>query len=148
MNALGLLGTVAGLTLLNTLFNLPFAVLLMKSYFDQISGDLREAALVDGASEAQAFMRVMVPLVRPGLAAVGIYTAIMAWNEFLMALTMTSGGTSSPLTVGIASLVQPFEVTWGQMAAAGVLVSIPILILAVIANRQIVSGLTAGAVKG
>jgi multiple sugar transport system permease protein len=72
----------------------------------------------------------------------------MAWNEFLMALTMTSGGTSSPLTVGIASLVQPFEVTWGQMAAAGVLVSIPILILAVIANRQIVSGLTAGAVKG
>jgi multiple sugar transport system permease protein len=148
MNALGLLGTVAGLTLLNTLFNLPFAVLLMKSYFDQISGELREAALVDGASEAQTFLRVMVPLVRPGLAAVGIYTAIMAWNEFLLGLTMTSGGTTSPLTVGIASLVQPFEVTWGQMAAAGVLVSIPILILAVIANRQIVSGLTAGAVKG
>lgn len=148
MNAMGLLGTVVGLTLLNTLFNLPFAVLLMKSYFDQISEELREAALVDGATEAQAFVRIMLPLVRPGLAAVGIYTAIMAWNEFLMGLTMTSGGSTSPLTVGIASLVQPFEVTWGQMAASGLLAALPIIILAVVANRQIVSGLTAGAVKG
>jgi multiple sugar transport system permease protein len=148
LNALGLLGSITGLILLNTLFNLPFAVLLMKSYFDQISEELREAALVDGANESQAFFRVVLPLVRPGMAAVGIYVAIMAWNEFLFGLTMTSGGPSSPLTVGIASLVQPFEVTWGQMAAAGVLAVVPIIILAIFANRQIVAGLTAGSVKG
>jgi multiple sugar transport system permease protein len=148
MSSLGLLGGSFGLILLNTLFNLPFAVLLMKSYFDQVPEELREAALVDGASEFRAFRVVILPLVRPGLAAVGIFVAIMAWNEFLLGLTMTSGGESAPLTVGIASLVQPYSVTWGQMAAAGTVAAVPIIVLAIFANRQIVSGLTGGAVKG
>ncbi len=148
MNSLGLLGGNLGLILLNSLFGLPFAVLLMKSYFDQVPEELREAALVDGASETRVFRSVVLPLVRPGLAAVGIYTAIAAWNEFLFGLTMTGGGSDAPLTVGVASLVQPFQVTWGQMSAAGVVAAVPIIILAVFANRQIVSGLTAGAVKG
>ncbi|MDN3311610.1 carbohydrate ABC transporter permease [Microbacterium oryzae] len=148
MNNLGLLGSTLGLVLLNTVFNLPFAVLLLKSFFDQVPAELREAALVDGAGELRSFWSVALPLARPGLAAVGIYTAIMAWNEFLFGLTMTSGGTSAPFTVGIASLVQPFEVTWGEMAAAGFIAAVPIVILAVVANRQIVTGLTAGAVKG
>jgi len=103
---------------------------------------------VDGASEFRAFRVVILPLVRPGLAAVGIFVAIMAWNEFLLGLTMTSGGESAPLTVGIASLVQPYSVTWGQMAAAGTIAAVPIIVLAIFANRQIVSGLTGGAVKG
>jgi multiple sugar transport system permease protein len=90
----------------------------------------------------------MLPLVKPGLASVGTFTGIMAWNEFLFGLTMTSGGVTAPLTVGIASLVQPFEVAWGQMAAAGTLAAIPIIIITIIANRYIVAGLTAGAVKG
>lgn len=145
---LGLLGSIAGLVLLNTVFNLPFAVLLLTSFFDQVPAELREAALVDGASEARAFWAVALPLARPGLAAVAIYTAIMAWNEFLFGLTMTSGGSSAPFTVGIASLVQPFEVTWGEMSAAGFVAAVPIVLLAVVANRQIVTGLTAGAVKG
>jgi multiple sugar transport system permease protein len=148
LSTLGLLGGVPGLILLNTVFNLPFATLLMKSYFDQVPEELREAALVDGASEARTFFSVMLPLVRPGLAAVAIFVAIMAWNEFLFGLTMTSGGSSAPLTVGIASLVQPFQVTWGQMSAVGVLAAVPIIVLSMIANRQIVAGLTAGAVKG
>ncbi|HEY8457200.1 MAG TPA: carbohydrate ABC transporter permease [Actinopolymorphaceae bacterium] len=145
---LGVLGTVQGLILLNTVFQLPFSVLLMKVYFDNVPPALREAALVDGATEARVFAAVMLPLVRPGLAAVGVFTAIMAWNEFLFGLTMTSGGVTSPLTVGIASLVQQYEVAWGEMAAAGSLAAVPIILLAIVANRQIVAGLSGGAVKG
>lgn len=148
LDNLGVLGTVQGLVLLNTVFQLPFAVLLMRVYFDAVPAALREAALVDGASEARVFWRVMVPLVRPGMAAVAVFTGIMAWNEFLFGLTMTSGGVTAPLTVGIASLVQPYEVAWGQMAAAGSFAAVPIILLAILANRQIVAGLTGGAVKG
>jgi ABC-type glycerol-3-phosphate transport system permease component len=144
----GLTGTILGLILLNTVFNLPFAVLLLTVYFDTVPDEMREAALVDGASEFRVFRSVMLPLVRPGLAAVGVFTGIMAWNEFLFGLTMTSGGVTSPLTVGIASLVQPYEVAWGPMAAVGTLAAIPIILLAILANRQIIAGLTSGAVKG
>ena len=148
MSSFGLIGGTLGLVILNTVFQLPFAALLMKVYFDGLPATLREAALIDGASEATAFRSVMLPLVKPGLASVGTFTGIMAWNEFLFGLTMTSGGVTAPLTVGIASLVQPFEVAWGQMAAAGTLAAIPIIIITIIANRYIVAGLTAGAVKG
>ena len=148
MSSFGLIGGTLGLVILNTVFQLPFAALLMKVYFDGLPATLREAALIDGASEAIAFRSVMLPLVKPGLASVGTFTGIMAWNEFLFGLTMTSGGVTAPLTVGIASLVQPFEVAWGQMAAAGTLAAIPIIIITIIANRYIVAGLTAGAVKG
>jgi len=148
MSSFGLIGGTLGLIILNTVFQLPFAALLMKVYFDGLPATLREAALIDGASEATAFRSVMLPLVKPGLASVGTFTGIMAWNEFLFGLTMTSGGVTAPLTVGIASLVQPFEVAWGQMAAAGTLAAVPIIIITIIANRYIVAGLTAGAVKG
>ena len=148
MSSFGLIGGTLGLVILNTVFQLPFAALLMKVYFDGLPATLREAALIDGASETTAFRSVMLPLVKPGLASVGTFTGIMAWNEFLFGLTMTSGGVTAPLTVGIASLVQPFEVAWGQMAAAGTLAAIPIIIITIIANRYIVAGLTAGAVKG
>lgn len=145
---LGLLGTVFGLVLLNTFFNLPFALLLMISYFRTVPPELREASLVDGASELRSFVSVTLPIVRPGLAAVAIFVAIMAWNEFLMGLTMTSGGVTAPVTVGIASLLQAYAITWGELAAAGTVAAVPIILIAVFANRQIVSGLTAGAVKG
>lgn len=148
MGSLGLLGSNLGLICINALFNLPFAVLLLRSFFAQLPFELREAALVDGASEARTFFSIALPLVKPGLASVGIYVAIMAWNEFLFGLTMTSGGSSAPITVGIASLVQPYEVTWGEMAAAGSIAAVPIVILAIVANRYIVTGMTAGAVKG
>ena len=148
MSSFGLIGGTFGLVILNTVFQLPFAALLMKVYFDGLPPALREAALIDGASESTAFRSVMLPLVKPGLASVATFTGIMAWNEFLFGLTMTSGGVTAPLTVGIASLVQPFEVAWGQMAAAGTLAAIPIIIITIIANRYIVAGLTAGAVKG
>lgn len=148
LNDMGLLGTVFGLVLVNTLFNLPFATLLMSSYFSALPEELHEAALVDGASELRTFLSVMVPLVRPGLAATGIFVGIMAWNEFLMGLTMTSGGATAPVTVGIAGFLQQYAVTWGQLAAAGTIAAIPMVVLSIVASRHIVAGLTAGSVKG
>ncbi|RMB57224.1 carbohydrate ABC transporter permease [Tessaracoccus antarcticus] len=144
----GILNSLPGLIILNVLFNLPFATLMLKVYFDALPDSIREAGLVDGASEQRVFWSLVLPLVKPGLAAVGIYVLIMAWNEFLMGLTMTTGGDQAPITVGIASLVQPQAITYGPMAALGSLTVVPIIILAIIANKQIVAGLTGGAVKG
>lgn len=148
LDDVGLLGTVPGLVLVNSLFNLPFAVLLMSNYFSALPDELREAALVDGAHEMRTFWLIMLPLVRPGLAATGVFVGIMAWNEFLMGLTLTSGGETAPITVGIAGFLQQYAVTWGQLAAAGTIAAIPMILLAVFANRHIVAGLTAGSVKG
>jgi multiple sugar transport system permease protein len=143
----GLLGSLSGLVLLNTVLNLPFATLLMKIGFDEIPVALREAAVIDGAGEAHTLLRIMLPLAAPSLVASSILTAIMTWNEFLMGLTMTSGGTTSPLSVGIASMVQPYEIRWGQLAAAGSLAVVPIMLASLAASRRIVAGMTRGSVK-
>lgn len=148
LSQLGLLGTVGGLVLVNTLFTLPLATLLMASYFSTIPEELREASLMDGATEWRTFRSVMLPVVKPGLAAVGIFVGILAWNEFMMGLTLTTGGRTAPVTVGIAGLLQPYAVTWGELAAAGAVAAVPIIVMAIFANRQIVAGLTSGAVKG
>ncbi len=148
LDQLGLLGTLGGLVLLNAVFQLPFSVLLMRVYFDAVPADIAEAARVDGAGDVRTLWSVMIPIVRPGLATVAVFTAIMAWNDFLFGLTMTSGGTTAPLTVGISSLVQPYETSWGEMAGIGAVAALPLIVLIVVANRHIVSGLTGGAVKG
>ena len=144
----GLLGGVLGLVMLNVLFNLPFATLMMKIYFDSVPSEIRQSALIDGASETRTFGTVMLPLVKPGVAALTVFVAIMAWNEFLFGLVFTSGGSTSPITVGIASLVQPYETKFGEIAAVGAITAVPIIILTAIANRYIVAGLTGSAVKG
>ena len=145
---LGILGTLPGLILLNTIFNLPFATLLMKLAMDEVPPSLREAAIIDGAREGRVLLRIVLPLTAPSLAATCLFTAIMTWNEFLMGLTMTSGGTTAPLSVGIASMVQPYDIHWGRMAAAGSLAVVPIILVSIAANRYIIAGLTRGAVKG
>jgi multiple sugar transport system permease protein len=142
----GLTGSLNGLIILNVIFNLPFAILMLKFYFDSIPSELREAAYVDGASEFTTFIRIMLPLAVPGLAAVSIFIGIQVWNEFLFGLLFTRGA-SAPITVGIAGLVQPQEIKWGAMAAAGTLTAVPVILMAIVANRQIVAGLTRGAVK-
>jgi ABC-type glycerol-3-phosphate transport system permease component len=148
LDAIGLLGSLLGLIVLNTVFNLPFATVLMKVYFDRIPHEVQEAARIDGASELRTFLRVMLPLAAPGAAAVAIFVAIMSWNEFLFGLTMTSGGRTSPITVGIAALVQPYAIEFGRMAALGTAVALPILVIAILASRRIVAAVTRGAVKG
>jgi multiple sugar transport system permease protein len=148
LSQLGLMGGLPGLIVVNVVFNLPFATIMIKFYFDTLPVEIRESAVVDGAGDFAVFSRIMLPLASPGVAAVGIYTAIQVWNEFLMGLVFTSGGDQAPITVGIASLIQPQEIKFGPMAAVGTVTAVPIILLAVIANRQIVAGLTRGAVKG
>ncbi|QOD93368.1 carbohydrate ABC transporter permease [Chryseoglobus sp. 28M-23] len=145
---IGLVNTLGGLILVNTVFNLPFALIMTKFSFDALPVELKESASVDGTSEFGVFRRIMLPLAMPGISAVGIFTAIQVWNEFLFGLVFTSGGRTAPITVGIAALIQPQEIRFGGMAAIGVVTAIPIIILAIAANRQIVSGLVGGAVKG
>ena len=148
LSQFGLLSTNAGLIVVNTVLNLPFATLMMKLALNEIPHSLHEAAIIDGAGEGRVLLQIMVPLIMPGIATTALFTGIMTWNEFLMALTMTSGGTTAPVSVGIASMVQPYDMHWGQMAAAGSLAVVPIILLTLIANKHIVAGLTKGAVKG
>jgi len=148
LNNFYLYDSITGLILVNTALNLPFAVLLLKVYFDSIPEDLREAALVDGCKQFTAFRKVMVPLAAPGIAVVTILVAILTWNEFLMALSLTSTPNAQTITVGIGSYVQEHSVRYGDMTAAPPIASIPLIILAVFAHRYIVMGLTGGAIKG
>lgn len=148
LNNFGLYDSKLGLVLVNTVFSLPFAIFLLKVYFDSVPNELREAALVDGAGEAAAFWRVMLPLAAPGIAAVAILVAILTWNEFLMALSLTSTPNAQTITVGIATFIQPYQVLYGEMTAAAAIASVPIIVLAVVAHRSIVAGLTGGAIKG
>ena len=127
---------------MHTVFHLPFVVLLLKVTFDAVPHELREAALVDGASEARTLRSVMLPVAAPGIAAAVIFAAILSWNDYLLGLTLTSGPEAAPLTVGIGTFVQPFNVRYGEMTAAGTLAALPIVLLAVFAHRYIVSGLT------
>ena len=148
LNSFYLYNSVTGLVLVNTVFNLPFAIFLLKVYFDSIPDDLKEAALVDGCKEGGVFWRVMVPLAAPGIAAVSILVAILTWNEFLMALSLTSTPDAQTITVGISSFLQEFNVQYADMSAASAIATIPLVILAAVAHRYIVTGLTGGAVKG
>ncbi|MDA8288437.1 MAG: carbohydrate ABC transporter permease [Actinomycetota bacterium] len=144
---LGVLGSVFGLVLLNTIVNVPFATLLMKVYFDAIPSELTEAAAVDGASEATSLWRIMAPLAMPGIATTSILVGIFAWNEFLMGLTLSSSTANAPFTVGVAALLEPYSIQFGQMAAAASVAAIPMIAISVVAGRRVVQGLTAGALK-
>ena len=148
LNNLYLYDSVTGLVLVNTVFNLPFAIFLLKVYFDSVPDDLREAALVDGCGEARVFWRVMVPLAAPGVAAVAILVGVLTWNEFLMALSLTSTPNGQTITVGIATFIQEYQVRYGDMSASAAVATIPLIVLAGVAHRYIVTGLTGGAVKG
>jgi ABC-type glycerol-3-phosphate transport system permease component len=147
LNTFYLYNSVTGLILVNTVFNLPFAIFLLKVYFDSIPDDLKEAALVDGCKDAGVFWRVMLPLAAPGIGAVTILVGILAWNEFLMALSLTSTPDAQTITVGIGTYVQQYSVRYGEMTASAAVATIPIIILAALAHRYIVTGLTGGAVK-
>ena len=104
--------------------------------------------MIDGASRGRAFLRVVLPLVTPGLAATAIFCLIIAWNEFLFALVLTQTDSSITLPVGIASRVTQYEIRWGAMSAAGSVAMLPVLVFAAAAQRYLVRGLSLGAVKG
>ena len=147
---IGLYNTLIGLVLPYLTFALPLSIYILVSFFKEIPKDLEEAALVDGATRFQAFRKVVVPLAAPGLATCAILTFIAAWNEFLLASTLTSSVNARTVPVAIQQFSgsTQFEVPFGTQAAASILISIPLILLVLLFQKRIVAGLTAGAVKG
>jgi len=130
-----------------SLFNLPFAIWMLKGFLDEIPIELEDAALVDGASRWIAFRRVLLPLAAPGVMAAGIIVFTFAWSEFLFALILTATPNSQTFPVGVQGLVTQFEIIWNDMAASGVIAMALPLVLMVIGRRYIVAGLTFGVIR-
>ncbi len=146
---LRLLSTYIGLILPYLMFTLPFSIWMLKGYFDTIPLELDEAAKVDGCNKFQAMWKVILPNIRPGLTATAIVAFIMAWDEFIIALTIMDRDAMRTLPVGIIqSFVGEFAIKWGEMMSASVITSIPVILIFVFLSRQLIGGLTAGAVKG
>jgi multiple sugar transport system permease protein len=143
------LPSTLSLIFINAGFNLAFAVWILNAFFSSIPVGLEEAAMVDGLGRVGALLRITLPLAAPGIVTALIFTFISAWNEFLVALTLSLGEQTSqqPLTVAINQYIGEYSVDWGHLFAAGLVATVPVIILFAFIERRVVSGLTAGAVK-
>jgi len=148
LDALHLLDSRAGLVLVYASTAVPFAIFQLRGSFLAIPVDIEEAAMVDGASRARAFFLVVLPAARPAIAVTALFAFMSAWNEFILAATLLSRKSAYTLPVVIQSYVQEQSTSWGPFAAAAILVSVPVMALFYVAQRQLVSGLTQGGVKG
>jgi trehalose/maltose transport system permease protein len=146
---LGLFDRLPALIIAYLTFTLPFTVWVLTNFFKAMPGELEEAAMVDGATPFQAFYKILLPLAAPGLVTTGLLAFIAAWNEYLYALTFTQtrARTVQPAIASFTGNTQ-FELPWGNILAASVLVTLPLVVLVLIFQRKILAGLTAGAVKG
>ena len=144
----GIIDTLASVIITDVVFALPLTVWLLVAFFRELPRDLEEAAKVDGATTIQAFRKVIVPLAAPGVFTTAILTFIFAWNEFLFATTFLLTPETQPVTVVIPNFASQYTTDYGAQAAAAVVVTVPLVIMVLIFQRRIVSGLTAGAVKG
>jgi multiple sugar transport system permease protein len=144
----GLINTYGSVIITDTVFALPLTIWLLVAFFRELPRDLEEAAKIDGATTIQAFQKVIVPLAAPGVFTTAILTFIFAWNEFLFANTFLFDENTQPVTVVIPNFATIYTVDYGAQAAAAVVVTVPLVIMVLIFQRRIVSGLTAGAVKG
>ena len=142
-----LVNSLWGLVLLYVAVNLPFTVWLLYGFVLQVPVELEEAAAIDGCGPVKVFTKVLLPLMAPGLAAASIFTFRIAWNEFILALVLTDRSTRT-LPVAASLFITDMGVDWGKVMAMGSLIAIPPLIFTFVAARQIITGLTAGAVKG
>lgn len=145
--AFKLYNTYFALILTYLAFTLPYAILMMTGYFNTLPKELDEAVKIDGGSSFFALWRVLVPISLPGIVATGVYTFLLAWNEFLFALTLTKTVEMRTIPIGIQLLMQQFGYQWSEMMAMSILGSLPILILYLVAQRYFVAGMTAGSVK-
>jgi multiple sugar transport system permease protein len=144
---LGLYNTYPGLILTYMVFTLPYAIIMMTGYFNTLPRELDEAVKVDGAGPMTALWRILVPISVPGLVSVGIYTFMIAWNEFLFALTLTRTENMRTVPIGIQLLMGQHSYEWNEMMAMSILGCIPVLILFLFFQRYFIGGMTAGAVK-
>ncbi|MBP2000633.1 multiple sugar transport system permease protein [Paenibacillus shirakamiensis] len=146
--SLGLLNTYAALILASTTTALPFCIMLMKTFFDHISKELGEAAEMDGATQLGTLIRVILPLSKPGIMAVSIYTFLVAWDDFLFGLTLVSDLDMRTLSPGLSlKFLGEFSYNWSAAAAAAVIATVPLLVVFLFLQRFMVAGLSAGSVK-
>jgi arabinogalactan oligomer / maltooligosaccharide transport system permease protein len=148
MDVLGLLDSWLGLVFVYSTTAIPFCVWMLKGYFDTIPKDLEESALIDGASRAMIFWRIILPLATPAVAVTALFSFMTAWNEFILAATFMNKESSYTAPVALRQMVGQFSSDWGHFAAGAILVSIPVMALFFMLQKYLVSGLTAGAVKG
>ncbi len=148
IRALGLRDTWGALIVTHASFSLPLSVWVLTHFFSKVPDELYRASRIDGCSPFQSFVRIMLPLAAPGIFTAAVLVFIFSWNEFLFALTFTATPNSRTIPVAIALFPGLHEVPWGDIAAASVIVTIPLVILVLLFQRRIVEGLTAGAVKG
>ncbi|WP_136056136.1 carbohydrate ABC transporter permease [Microbacterium sp. K24] len=145
-STLGVRDSYFALVAAHLTFALPFTVWMMRGFFLAVPISLDEAARLDGCGEWGTFLRVILPIVKPGLASTGIFCLINSWNEFLFALVLTGRNTET-LPVAIPGLITPIGTSWGQVAAVGTVTILPVLIIAFIVQKHIVAGMTGGAVS-
>ena len=143
----GLDGTYSGIILVYVAMNLPFVIWILQSFIVQVPIQLEEAAKMDGANPLQVFFLVVLPVIKPGLAAAAIFTFRIAWNEFLLSNAL-SGRSTRTVPVTIVNSITEYDIDWGVIMATGMLLAIPPVIFTFIASKQIITGMTAGAVKG
>lgn len=148
MSSLNLHNTLTGITIVYTTMTVPFCTWVLVGFFKSVPIELGESAQLDGCSKFGAFIRIDLPLVRPGLIAVALFSFNLAWMEYIYALTLLTNDLKKTLPIGISSLQVGDMFPWGTLMAAAILTSIPIIILFIILQRYFISGLTMGAVKG
>ncbi|MDQ2778094.1 MAG: carbohydrate ABC transporter permease [Pseudomonadota bacterium] len=146
-SAWGIGDTLSGVVLVYVALNLPFTIWLLYGFIDQLPIELEEAAAIDGCGPFRVFWKIVLPLLKPGLAAAAIFTFRLAWNEFILSFILTNRVTRT-LPAAISNYITDTGVEWGKIMAAGLLIALPPLIFTFVAAKQIITGLTAGAVKG
>jgi len=147
-SAMGIINTRLVLVLIYGTATIPTCVWLMSGFYHGVPKDLEEAAMIDGCSHFGAFWRIVLPLVVPGIIATGLYSFIIAWNDYQYALILTSSDFAKTVQVGLAELMGFFgKTSWGGIMASGVLTSLPVIVLFVVIQRYLIEGLTSGAVK-
>jgi arabinogalactan oligomer/maltooligosaccharide transport system permease protein len=144
----GLQNNILGLVLAYTATAVPFSIWILKGYYDTIPYDLEEAALVDGASRMEAFVRLVLPISTPALMTVFLFNFQSAWSEWQVANIILKSPTVATWPIGLKNLIGQFQTDWGTYAAASLLVSVPVMILFMYSSRYVISGLTLGSVKG
>lgn len=147
LSKLHLTGTYFALIMANLLVSLPLIIWIVTPYFESISPSIEESAFIDGASVYQSFLRIMLPLSGPGIFTAAILSFIYAWNNFMFALILGSAKTK-PLPMAVFNFISYTDVNWGGLMAAATVITLPVIMISLILQKYVVSGLTAGAVKG
>lgn len=147
MRKIGILYTPASLILSYSTFTIPFSIWLLNGFLDDLPCSLEEAAMVDGANRAQAFGKIILPILTPGIVATGAYVFMNSWNEYTFAVMFTNQANRT-IPVALKNLIGQLGVEWGMLTAGGIITIIPVCIMFFFAQKRLISGLTAGAVKG